>query len=63
MVHGLNLCTMLVLELISEFYSAKYLFIVGYNYFSSLCHKDVNQCAQIRKIHRDESDFICINSE
>jgi hypothetical protein len=46
-----------------EFYSNKYRFIVGYDYFSWLCHKEVNNDAQIRKIHCDGSDFICINSE
>ncbi|TQI82395.1 hypothetical protein FHU10_2627 [Serratia fonticola] len=63
MVQCLNLCTVLVLIRMPEFYSVRFLFFVVYNYFSSRCHKQLNVAVRIRKIHRDESDFICINNE
>jgi hypothetical protein len=62
-VQCLNLCTMLVLAAMPEFYSGKFTFIVVYNYFSSLCHKAVNSALRIRNFHRDKNDFICTNNE
>ncbi len=62
-VQGLKLCTMLVRIGMPEFYSSKSLFFVVYNYFSSLCHIDVNGCVLIRKIHLGQDDFICIYNE
>jgi hypothetical protein len=54
---------MLVLAAMPEFYSGKFIIIVVYNYFSSLCHKAVNSALRIRNFHRDKNDFICTNNE